>query len=121
MASGLKDFAKKVTRDTKQLAKLFKSTAAGGRILPTRTPKHDVEFQCRVDMGEEIQGKPGFRNVYLQVNSQAKSPGLKNWLAKNPHGKLATAEINMNTPEDERDEEGARVINKLVEDGKNTL
>ncbi|KAL3439127.1 hypothetical protein BDV09DRAFT_182283 [Aspergillus tetrazonus] len=102
MASALEKFGDKVTNDSKQLAKLFKEVTAGNRVLPSRTSKNDAEYQCRIDMGK----------------SQAKSEGLKNWLRKNPHGKLATAQVNKNAPENERKEEGKRVVEQLVEQAR---
>ena len=65
-------------------------------------------------MGEEIKDKPGYYNIYLQVNSQAKSKGLKDWLWKNPHGKLATSQVNRNAPENKRSEEGKCVVEQLI-------
>jgi hypothetical protein len=121
MTSALKKFGEKVTSDSKQVAKLFKESTAGSRILPSRTSKNDAEYQCRIDMGEEVKDQPGCYNVYLQVNSQAKSDGLKDWLRKNPHGKLATAQVNRNTPEDKRSEEGQRVVSELIEQAKKSL
>ncbi|KAM5436727.1 hypothetical protein McanMca71_001842 [Microsporum canis] len=121
MASALKKFGEKILGDSKQVAKLFREVTAGGRILPTRTNKNDAEYQCRIDMGEEIKDKPGYYNVYLQVNTQAKSEGLKKWLRKNPHGNLATTQINKNVPESEQNNEGRRVIEDLVEKGKKNL
>ncbi|EFE44529.1 hypothetical protein TRV_00665 [Trichophyton verrucosum HKI 0517] len=121
MASALKKFGEKILGDSKQLKKLFKEITPGGRILPTRTSKKDAEYQCRLDMGEEITGKPGYYNVYLQVNTQAKSEGLKNWLRKNPHGNLATTQINKNVLESEQDNEGRRVVEDLIEMGRRNL
>ena len=72
-------------------------------------------------MGEEITDNPGVRNVYLQVNTQAKSTGLKEWLAKNPHGNLATGQIDMNTPKEDQQGEAKRFINNLVEQRKKNL
>lgn len=120
MSSALKSFGEKVINNSKELIKLFKETTAGGRILPSRTSKNDAEYQCRTDMGEEVSDKPGYYNVYLQVNSQAKSEGLKDWLRKNPHGKLETAQVNRIAPEEERSEEGKRVVSELIEQGKRT-
>lgn len=121
MASALKKFGDKVINDSKQIAKLFKEATAGSRVLPSRTSKNDAEYQCRIDMGEEVKDKPGYYNVYLQVNSQAKSEGLKDWLRKNPHGKLATSQVNRNAPEDERAEEGKRVVEQLIEQAKKKI
>ncbi|KAK2763291.1 hypothetical protein FQN54_009927 [Arachnomyces sp. PD_36] len=121
MSRGLKKFGEKVTGDRKQLAKLFKDTSPGGRILPSRNHQNDQDYECRIDMGEEDKNKPGYFNVYLQVNSQAKSQGLKDWLGKNPHGNLATAQVNRNAPEKERPDEGKRVVSELVEKGRKNL
>lgn len=121
MSSALKKFGDKVIGDSKQVAKLFKDATAGSRILPSRTSKNDAEYQCRIDMGEEVKDKPGYYNVYLQVNSQAKSEGLKDWLRKNPHGKLATSQVNKNTPENEQPVEGKRVVQALIEQAKKEI
>lgn len=55
----------------------------------------------RLDAGEVINGK---NYVYLQVNSQAKSDGLKKWLSKNGSDtNLAVGCIDVNTaPEDQK-------------------
>jgi hypothetical protein len=45
------------------------------------------------------------------VNGQAKSEGLRDWLRKNSHGKLATAEEN-------QPEEGKHVVLELAEQAK---
>lgn len=55
------------------------------------------------------------------MNSQAKSEGLKDWLRKNPHGKLATSQVNRNAPENERAEEGKRVVEQLIEQAKKKI
>ena len=72
-------------------------------------------------MGEEIKDKPGHYNVHLQVNSQAKSEGLRDWLRKNPHGKLATAQVNHKIADKERPEEGKRVMLELIEQVKKKI
>lgn len=102
MSKALPAFGSKAVGDLEQVAKLFEPTPAGSRILPSQTSKRDPDFQCRLDMGEEFRGNPGIRVIYLQVNSQASSAGLKQWLAKNPHGNLATGLFDMNTPEEDR-------------------
>ncbi|PWY89846.1 hypothetical protein BO70DRAFT_393048 [Aspergillus heteromorphus CBS 117.55] len=84
VTSALKKFGERVISDYKQIIKLFKEFTHGGRILPFRNGKNDAAYQCRIDMGEEIKDKPGYHNVYLQVDSQAKSEGLKDWLRKRP-------------------------------------
>jgi hypothetical protein len=121
MSGALKKFGDKVINDPKQVAKLFKEATPGSRLLPSRNPKNDAEYQCRIDVGEEIKDKPGYYNVYLQVNSQAQSEGLKDWLKKNPHGNLAMAQINRETTDKERPEEGKRVMSELIERAKKNL
>ncbi|KAE8357815.1 hypothetical protein BDV27DRAFT_78534 [Aspergillus caelatus] len=121
MSGALKKFGDKVVNDPKQVAKLFKEAAPGTRLLPSRTPKNDAEYQCRVDVGEEIKDKPGYYNVYLQVNSQAQSDGLQDWLKKNPHGNLAAAQINRKAKDEERPEEGKRVMAELIAQAKKNL
>lgn len=83
--------------------------------------KNDAEYQCRIDVGEEIRDKPGYYNVYLQAKIQAQSEGLKDWLKKNPHGNLATAQINRKATDKERSEEGKRVMSELIERAKKNL
>lgn len=121
MSGALKKFGDKVISDPKQVAKLFKEATPGSRLLPSRTSKNDAEYQCRIDVGEEIKDKPGNYNVYLQVNSQAQSEGLQNWLKKNPHGNLATAQINRKATDKERSEEGKRVMSELIQQAKGNL
>ncbi len=103
------------------MAKLSKEATPGSRLLPSRTPKNDAEYQGRIDVGEEIKDKPGYYNAYLEVNSQAQIEGLKDWLKKNPHGNLATAQINRKATDKERPEEGKRVMSELIEQAKKNL
>jgi GrpB-like predicted nucleotidyltransferase (UPF0157 family) len=72
-------------------------------------------------VGEEIKSNPGYYNVYLQVNNQARSEGLNDWLKKNPHENLATAKINRKATDEERSEEGKRVISELIDRAKENL
>jgi len=66
----------------------------GQRIVPTRTTRNDASYQLRIDAGETTNN---ILRIVLQVNRQARSQVLKNWLAKNSsHAKLATADINLN-------------------------
>ncbi|KAJ5226466.1 hypothetical protein N7468_007691 [Penicillium chermesinum] len=70
MSGALKKFGDRIINDPKQVAKLFKEATPGSRLLPSRNPKNGAEYQCRIDVGEEIKDKPDYYNVYLQVNSQ---------------------------------------------------
>jgi hypothetical protein len=56
----------------------------------------------------------------LQVNSQAKSPALKNWIKKNStHGQLATASFDTSAKDPAA--EFARVLKALEKVGKQNL
>jgi hypothetical protein len=60
------------------------------------------------------------RNVYLQVNTQAKSSSLKKWLQKEgSHGKLGSAQYD--TQAADLDAEAQRVVDDLVGQGKDKL
>ncbi|KAL4758253.1 uncharacterized protein BDW70DRAFT_162725 [Aspergillus foveolatus] len=106
MASALKKFGDKVTNDLKQLAKLFKEVTAGNRVLPSRTSKNDAEYRCRIDM----------------VNSQAKSEGLKTGSEKtHKESSQRHRRTEMLRAENEREEEGKRVVEQLVEQAKKKI
>lgn len=121
MTSAVKNFTTRLMGDSKQLVKLFKKTSPGKRLVPTQTSKNDADWQCRIDLGEELKDRQGWYNVYLQVNSQATSKGLKDWLKKNPHGNLATAQINRTVSEDKRLDECKRVVNDLADKANENL
>ncbi|KKZ64101.1 hypothetical protein EMCG_01598 [[Emmonsia] crescens] len=103
------------------VAKKFKgSYTPGSRILPAKTPKNDTEYQLRVDAGELIENR--WRDIILQVNSQAKSQGLRDWLrnhGRTTHGKLATSRFDTLAEND--CEEALRVLNDLEEMAKENL
>jgi hypothetical protein len=101
------------------VSKIFKEATPGSRLLPSRTDKNDAEYQCRIDVGEEIKDKPGYY-VYFQVNNLARSEGLNDWLKKNPHENLATAKINRKATDEERSE-GKRVMSELIDRVKENL
>ncbi len=53
---------------------------------------NDAKYQLRLDAGEVVHGQ---KNVYLQVNSQAKNDALKRFRGKNgSYAKLATATVH---------------------------
>lgn len=55
--------------------------------------------------------------VVLQVNSQAKSPALKDWVKKySTHRRLAT--ISLNTSAEDKEKEYLRVLSELTGKGK---
>ncbi len=89
--------------------KLFKKQkqTPGKRIGPVQAKNNDSDLQLRLDAGEV---KNGVKNVYLQVNSQAKNDALKKFQAKNgTHANLATATIDENTSP-EKQEEAAKAF-----------
>lgn len=91
--------------------------AKGGRILPSRTK--DAEFQLRFDAGHynDLTKK---LLVHLQVNSQAKSPVLKDWVKKNStHGNLASEYFDIGA--DDKDAELARFLSVMQEKAKNNI
>ena len=64
--------------------------------------------------------KANHLNVVVQVNSQAKSPGLAEWAKKNStHSKLATAAFDTNATDKEA--ELSRVMELLREQAKGNL
>lgn len=84
-----------------------KTFTPGSRIYPT-DKRDDAKTELRIDAGERVGDE---QNIILQVNSQAKSKSLKEWLSKNgrgTHGKLATAKVN--TKAADKDAEVKRVI-----------
>ena len=89
----------------------------GSRIMPS--PTKDEEFQLRIDAGR-LDPKTQGLNVALQVNSQAKSPGLVDWVKKNStHAKLATATFD--TKAEDKNAEMNRVMEELKEKAKNNI
>lgn len=117
MSKDVKNFFGKVKLNFDMATKLNANQPAGGRIVPSRTSKNDADYQLRIDAGELVGGK---RNVVLQVNSQAKSTPLKEWLRKNgSHAKLAQATFDT-TAEDPR-QEAERVLAELENKGKENI
>ena len=92
--------------------------AAGSRILPSRTSKNDAEYQLRLDAGELIDNR--YRQIILQVNSQATTPGLRDYMRKHgTHAKLAVAQFD--TQAEDEDAEVERVLDDLYTDGRKSL
>lgn len=72
----------------------------------------------RLDAGELVDN--GWRIIILQVNTQAKSPGLRDWLRKNSsHAKLATERFDTQAPDEQ--EESKRVMNNLEKEAKERI
>jgi len=99
--------------------KLFAKQTPGKRITPAQAKNNDAELQLRLDAGEV---RNGVKNVYLQVNSQAKNEALKKFLAKNgTHANLATATINENTPPEEQEAATKAFWDEVESQAKNNL
>ena len=98
-------------------SKFSASAAEGNRIVPSKTK--DAEYQVRIDAGH-FDPSTKRLNVVLQVNSQAKSPGLVDWVKKNStHTKLATATFN--TDANDKNAELSRVLDLLKSKAKESL
>ncbi|KAH8696935.1 hypothetical protein GQ44DRAFT_779388 [Phaeosphaeriaceae sp. PMI808] len=70
-------------------------------IIETKSWK--IFFQLQTPGGQVVNEK---KKVNLQVNSQAKSTALKEYVSnkKGTHANVASAEIDINTPEDKQEE-----------------
>ncbi|KAJ5491583.1 hypothetical protein N7539_003150 [Penicillium diatomitis] len=117
MSKALSNFAQLAQSIKNGPAKFSGAAAEGSRLIPSRTK--DEQFQFRIDAGH-YDGSTKHLHVNLQVNSQAKSPALKDWVKKNTtHEKLATATFD--TTAEDKNAEYARVVNELVRIGKQKL
>lgn len=96
MSKALKAFGEALLKEN-MFKKLFAKQTPGKRIAPPQAGDNDSKHQLRLDAGELVDGK---KQVYLQVNSQAKNDALKKYRGKHgSHAKLATATVDPNTPE----------------------
>jgi hypothetical protein len=117
MSRVLGAFAQKAGAIKNAPAKFTATAVEGNRIIPSKTK--DAEFQLRIDAGH-YDATTKRLNVVLQVNSQAKSPALKEYIKNNStHGKLATASFD--TAAEDPKAEFSRVLEELVEAGKKKL
>ena len=95
-------------------SKFSASAAEGSRIIPSRTK--DAEIQLRIDAGH-LDPQTNRLNVALQVNSQAKSPALVDWVRKNStHSNLATATFD--TKAQDKNAELNRMMEELRQEAK---
>lgn len=109
MSKAITNFFNKTKQSFDMAKKFGANLTAGKRIVPSRTPKKDAEYQLRIDAGKLVDGK---RNVYLQVNSQAKASGLKDWFRRNgSHANLASAAFD--TTATDLEAETDRVLEEL--------
>lgn len=107
MSKVWKDFEKYIISQN-LLPRFFKSHNPGQRILPANTKKENQQHQLRVDAGETYDG---YKNLYLQANSEAKNTALKEYISKNgTHSNLATVRIKADTPVDKQSEAGKQAL-----------
>jgi hypothetical protein len=117
MSKSIANFVKKAASLTGAAAKFSPAVTEGNRILPSKTK--DAEFECRLDAGH-YNAETKKLNVVLQVNSQAKSPALRDWARKNTtHAKLA--EEAFDTSAKDKQAEYSRVLESLAEKAKKNL
>lgn len=117
MSKVLGSFVQKAQSLKNAPSKFSSAAVEGGRLVPSRTK--DADFQFRIDAGHYDADSKKL-NVVLQVNSQAKSPVLKDWVKKNTtHAKLATSVFD--TAAEDKQAEYERVLRDLEEKGKKNL
>lgn len=117
MSKVLGTFVQKAQAIKNAPAKFTATAVEGNRIIPSKS--HDAEFQLRIDAGHYDTNTKKL-NVVLQVNSQAKSPALRDWARKNStHENLATASFD--TSAEDKEAEYARVLEALKNGAKQKL
>lgn len=110
MSKVWKDFEKFIINQN-LLPRFFKSHNPGQRILPANIKTENQQHQLRVDAGET---KDGYKNLYLQVNSEAKNTALKKYISKNgTHSNIASVRIKADTPEDKQKEVGKQALEEM--------
>lgn len=99
--------------------KLFGKQTPGKRIAPVQAKDNDAKLQMRLDAGES---KGGMKNVYLQVNSQAKNDSLVKFRKKEgTHANLASGQINETTPEESQEEAAKKWWQEMERQAKENL
>lgn len=110
MSKVFKQFEKYMLQP-KSIAKIFGNHAPGARILPNNLQRENAKYELRLDAGEV---KHGLKHLCLQVNSEAKSPVLKEFKGKHTtHANLATTSIKVDTPIEKQKEELCRALKDL--------
>jgi hypothetical protein len=117
MSKALDLFFQKAQALKNAAGKFTANTTEGGRIIPS--PPKDADFQLRIDAGH-YNPQTHKLNVVLQVNREAKSPGLQDWAKKHTtHEQLATASFDT-TAADKRTE-FERVLEDLKKKAKDNM
>ena len=55
----------------------MKNWTPGSSFVPARTKKNDAQYELKIDAKSIFKNE--YRNVYLQVNKEAKSPTFRDW------------------------------------------
>ena len=117
MSKALDSFFQKAQAVKNASGKFTASAAEGNRIIPS--PPKDADFQLRIDAGRYNPATKKL-NVILQVNREAKSPGLQDWARKHTtHDKLATASFD--TSARDKQAEFDRVLAALKDEAKQNI
>ncbi|KAF1964496.1 hypothetical protein BU23DRAFT_561891 [Bimuria novae-zelandiae CBS 107.79] len=117
MSKAIGAFVQKAKALSGSASKFTPGVADGNRILPSKSK--DAEFQCRIDAGRYDPATQKL-NVVLQINSQAKSPALRDWARKrSTHDKLATEAFD--TAAKDKTAELDRVLESLEAQAKSKL
>ncbi|KAF2148924.1 hypothetical protein K461DRAFT_282403 [Myriangium duriaei CBS 260.36] len=99
--------------------KFFQKQTPGKRIVPAQAKDNDAKAQLRIDAGETINGK---KNVYLQVNSQAKNESLVKWRKKHgSHANLAVGQIDENTPPEKQEEAARELVQSMMAEARRNV
>ena len=116
MSKALDNFFQKA-QAIKNASSKFTASAAENRIMPS--PPKDADFQLRIDAGHYNTTTKKL-NVVLQVNREAKSPGLQDWARKHTtHERLATASFD--TSVGDKQAEFDRVLAALKEQARQNI
>ncbi|KAF2245227.1 hypothetical protein BU26DRAFT_79010 [Trematosphaeria pertusa] len=111
MSKVFKDFKKHIINE-KLYKKFFNNQNPGQRIVPNNNKVENAQHQLRVDAGEVADGH---KNIYLQVNSEAKNTALKKFRSKHgTHANIATAEIKVDTPENKQQQEVEEALEEMT-------
>ncbi|MCJ1479190.1 hypothetical protein MMC13_007874 [Lambiella insularis] len=117
MSKAVGTFVNKVQGIKNAQTKFTAAAVEGSRIIPSKN--RDAEFQFRIDAGHYDESTKKL-NVVLQVNSQATSPALREWVKKSStHGQLATASFD--TSAVDKDTELNEVLSSLQSQAKQKL
>jgi hypothetical protein len=117
MSKAIGNFVQKAKSLSGSASKFTPGAAEGNRILPSKYK--DAEFQCQIDAGRYDPATKKL-NVVLQINSEAKSPALRDWARKkSTHDKLAKETFD--TAAQDKKAELDRLLASLATQAKSKL